>query len=53
MTDQAVEGLLSPFLRQQRINAIKPYIKGVVLEVGCGSGLLAGMLLSKAFPEQM
>ena len=38
MTDQGSEGLLSPYLRQQRFKAAKPYIQGRVLDVGCGSG---------------
>ncbi|MGB3865116.1 MAG: class I SAM-dependent methyltransferase [Xanthobacteraceae bacterium] len=41
MADQGTEGLLSPFLRQQRISAALPYVKGRVLDIGCGSGALA------------
>lgn len=41
MADQAAEGLLSPFLRQRRIGASRPYLTGRVLDVGCGSGALA------------
>lgn len=41
MADQGAEGLFSPFLRKQRINAVKPYLTGRVLDVGCGSGMLA------------
>ena len=41
MADQGAEGLLSPFLRKQRILAAKPYLRGWVLDVGCGSGRLA------------
>lgn len=40
MADQ-VAGLLSPWLRRQRIFAAKPYLSGCVLDVGCGSGALA------------
>ncbi len=42
MADQDTEGLLSPFLRNQRLKAIKPYLQGKVLDVGCGTGSLAG-----------
>lgn len=42
MADQGSEGLLSPFLRRQRIKAASPFISGKVLDVGCGSGMLAG-----------
>lgn len=41
MADQASEGLLSPFLKRQRISAVLPHIKGRVLDVGCGNGGLA------------
>jgi len=41
MADQGSEGLLSPFLRKQRITAVKPYLTGRVLDVGCGAGVLA------------
>jgi SAM-dependent methyltransferase len=41
MTDQGTEGLLSPYLRQQRINAVKPFLTGKILDVGCGTGALA------------
>lgn len=34
-------GLLSPYLRRQRFAASRPYIKGRVLDYGCGPGLLA------------
>lgn len=36
MTDQANEGLLSPFLRKQRMHACVPYLHGKLLDVGCG-----------------
>ncbi len=40
MADQA-GGLLSPFLRERRIGAIKDYLKrGMVLDYGCGVGEL-------------
>ena len=41
MTDQANEGLLSPFLQRRRISAAVPYLRGRVLDIGCGSGALA------------
>lgn len=41
MADQGTEGLLSPFLRTQRFNAARPFLKGKVLDYGCGSGGLA------------
>ncbi|MBB3225860.1 SAM-dependent methyltransferase [Luteibacter sp. Sphag1AF] len=44
MTDQATEGLLSPFLRERRLRAAIPHLKGMVLDFGCGSGALARML---------
>ena len=42
MADQ-VSGLLSPYLRRQRLRAARPYLQGRVLDVGCGVGLLAPM----------
>jgi 2-polyprenyl-3-methyl-5-hydroxy-6-metoxy-1,4-benzoquinol methylase len=41
MADQGTEGLLSPYLRARRINAVKPHLRGKVLDFGCGSGALA------------
>lgn len=41
MADQGSEGLLSPFLRKQRILAARPYLSGRILDFGCGSGSLA------------
>lgn len=40
MPDQAI-GLLSPWLRDQRFRAARPFIAGRVLDIGCGIGLLA------------
>jgi 2-polyprenyl-3-methyl-5-hydroxy-6-metoxy-1,4-benzoquinol methylase len=41
MADQGAEGLLSPYLRKKRMQAALPYLKGRVLDIGCGSGMLA------------
>jgi len=41
VADQAAEGLLSPYLRNQRFAAAMPFIAGRVLDIGCGSGGLA------------
>jgi 2-polyprenyl-3-methyl-5-hydroxy-6-metoxy-1,4-benzoquinol methylase len=49
MADQGAEGLLSPFLRQQRINAVLPYLTGRVLDVGCGTGVLSNYVPSKMY----
>lgn len=40
MPDQAA-GLLSPLLRARRTAAARPFLKGRVLDVGCGTGALA------------
>jgi len=39
MADQ-ISGLLSPFLRAQRIRVARPYLRGSVLDFGCGVGVL-------------
>lgn len=49
MADQGTEGLLSPLLRQQRFKAAAPYLKGRILDVGCGSGALAGLVDSSSY----
>lgn len=41
MADQGSEGLLSPYLRQKRFDAVEPYLNGRVLDFGCGSGMLS------------
>jgi len=40
MPDQ-VNGLLSPWLRRRRVNMIKPYLEGKILDIGCGVGYLS------------
>lgn len=40
MSDQGAQGLLSPFLRRRRIRAAEPWLRGRVLDYGCGSGAL-------------
>jgi 2-polyprenyl-3-methyl-5-hydroxy-6-metoxy-1,4-benzoquinol methylase len=44
MADQANEGCLSPYLRRKRIEAAFPYLKGRVLDFGCGTGALAAVI---------
>ena len=44
MADQGSEGLLSPFLRKERLRAARPYLLGRILDVGCGSGALASLV---------
>ena len=44
MADQGSEGLLSPFLRNRRFAAAIPYLKGRVLDYGCGAGGLAAFV---------
>ena len=43
MADQ-ITGLLSPFLRTQRITAAMPYLEGRILDLGCGIGVLADLV---------
>ena len=49
MADQGSEGLFSHFLRSQRIKAARPFIKGKVLDVGCGTGALAGIIPADSY----
>lgn len=44
MADQGSEGLLSPYLRKKRIKAVTPWLKGRILDVGCGTGMLAHLV---------
>lgn len=41
MSDQTRGGLLSPFLREMRLRAVKPFLTGRILDVGCAGGDLA------------
>ena len=49
MADQGTEGVLSPWLRRQRFKAAQPYLKGRVLDYGCGSGGLAGQIQAEFY----
>lgn len=42
MSNQANEGLFSPYLCRQRIKAARPFLQGKILDFGCGAGALAG-----------
>lgn len=44
MADQGSEGLFSLYLRRKRFEAAAPYLRGRVLDFGCGSGALAALL---------
>lgn len=43
MADQGSEGLLSPFLRRRRVQAVRNLLRGRVLDFGCGAGKLADL----------
>ncbi len=49
MADQGAEGLLSPWLREKRLSAARPYLRGRVLDFGCGSGALAALVPSDRY----
>lgn len=49
MADQGAEGLLSPYLRRQRFAAARPFLRGRVLDVGCGAGGLAEWVEGDAY----
>lgn len=49
MTDQGAEGLLSPYLQAKRISAVRPYLKGIILDCGCGCGVLATLIDSDKY----
>jgi 2-polyprenyl-3-methyl-5-hydroxy-6-metoxy-1,4-benzoquinol methylase len=38
MSSQSDEGILSPFLRSRRMNQVKKFLVGKVLDFGCGNG---------------
>lgn len=44
-----LNGLLSPFLRSKRIKAALPYLKGSVLDYGCGIGTLCAFVPQRNF----
>ncbi len=44
MADQVAEGLLSPWLRKKRFQAAMPFLRGRVLDFGCGSGAMAAVI---------
>jgi 2-polyprenyl-3-methyl-5-hydroxy-6-metoxy-1,4-benzoquinol methylase len=48
MPDQ-VSGILSPWLREKRIEAAYPFLKGKILDVGCGTGFLAKFITSENY----
>jgi trans-aconitate methyltransferase len=43
-TKTKYDGLLSPFLRDRRLAAARPHLRGRVLDVGCAEGHLAGLV---------
>jgi 2-polyprenyl-3-methyl-5-hydroxy-6-metoxy-1,4-benzoquinol methylase len=43
MTDN-LNGLFSPFLRSRRIKAVQKYLKGQILDYGCGIGLICDLV---------
>lgn len=49
MADQGTEGVLSPYLRKKRIQSVIPYLKGRVLDIGCGTGMLAAYVDDKKY----
>ncbi len=49
MSDQSRQGLLSSFLQRQRINTVKKFISGDVLDFGCGNGQLVENISAKSY----
>ncbi len=47
--DQGQQGLLSPFLQRRRLAAALPFVRGRILDVGCGSGALASFVPAKDY----
>ena len=48
MTDN-LDGLFSPFLRDRRIKAARPFLQGSVLDYGCGIGLVGAFVEQKDY----
>ena len=48
MADQ-VNGVFSPWLRARRIETIRPFLKGRILDVGCGVGSLSQFVSSENY----
>lgn len=44
MADQGSEGVLSGYLRRKRFEMVKPFLTKKILDIGCGSGMLAGLI---------
>lgn len=44
MADQGSEGLLSSYLQRKRFEAAAPYLRGRIVDIGCGSGALAAFV---------
>lgn len=49
MSDQAAEGILSGYLRDKRLKKALPWIKGRILDWGCGSGKLANFVTKDCY----
>lgn len=49
MADQGAEGFLSPLLRARRIRAALPFLRGRVLDFGCGTGELAAWIRAEEY----
>ncbi|MCE5232023.1 MAG: class I SAM-dependent methyltransferase [Mizugakiibacter sp.] len=44
MANQVAQGLLSPWLQRHRLAAVKPWLRGKILDFGCGAGVLADFI---------
>jgi 2-polyprenyl-3-methyl-5-hydroxy-6-metoxy-1,4-benzoquinol methylase len=49
MAHQVEQGLFSPFLQRARLSAAKPYLRGRVLDIGCGNGALADFVSAECY----
>jgi SAM-dependent methyltransferase len=49
VADQGAEGLLSPYLRRLRLAAAREFVRGRVLDIGCGTGALAALVDPAAY----